>query len=122
MCAFIGIEDLAANALIEIMDKKKDEASKFISYTKLEQYGLAVAKILSEQGEEAVLILSRDETRKMLRNYSDIFCESNQDGEDGIKLNENVTLDDLIAKFRGYLSLRVLLAFMEEKAKEILWK
>lgn len=122
MCAFIGIEDLAANALIEIMDKKKDEASKFISYTKLEQYGLAVVKILSEQGEEAVLILSRDETRKMLRNYSDIFCECNQDGEDGIKLNENVTLDDLIAKFRGYLSLRVLLAFMEEKAKEILWK
>ena len=122
MCAYIGIEDLAANAMIEIMNEKKEEEQNFVSYNTLEKYGLAIVKLLSEQGEEAVLILSREETRKMLRDYSDIFVECKQNGVEGIMLRENVTIDDLIVKFRGYLSLDVLLAFMAEKTKKILWK
>ena len=122
MCAHIGIEDLAANALIEMMDAKKGEGQNFVSYNTLEKYGLAIVKLLSEQGEEAVLILSREETRKMLRDYSDIFVECKQNGVEGIMLRENVTIDDLIVKFRGYLSLEVLLAFMAEKTKKFLWK
>ena len=120
MCAYIGIEDLAANAMIEIMNEKKEEEQNFVSYNTLEKYGLAIVKLLSEQGEEAVLILSREETRKMLRDYSDIFVECKQNGVEGIMLRENVTIDDLIVKFRGYLSLDVLLAFMAEKTKKIL--
>ena len=122
MCAYIGIEDLAANALIEIIDNKKGAEPKFVSYNTLQEYGLEIVKILSQKGEEAVLILSREETRKMLRNYSDIFIECMQDGVEGIRLKDNVTTDELIARFRGYLSLDVLLAFMAEKAKKILWK
>lgn len=122
MCAYIGIEDLAANALIEILDKEKDCPTKFVSYSKLEKYGLEVVKLLINNGEEAVLILSRDDTRKMLRNYSDIFCESEQEGEVGIQLKENVTVNMLIEKFRGYLSLEVLLAFMKDSAVKVLWE
>jgi len=123
MCAYIGIEDLAANAMIEILDKEKKETTdSFVSYKTLEQYGLEIVKLLNEKGENAILILSREETRKMLRDYSDIFVECKQSGMEGIKLRENITIDVLIAKFRGYLSLDVLLAFMAEKTKEILWK
>ena len=120
MCAYIGIEDLAANALIEILGKDKED--KFVSYETLENYGLEVVKILTEKKEDVVLILSREETRKMLREYSDIFVESFHNEKWGIELKESVTVSELISKFRGYLSFEVLLAFMAESSKRKLWK
>jgi len=122
MCAYIGIEDLAANALIAILDKGKEESNRFVSYSTLEEYGLEIVKLLTEKGEDVVLVLSREETRKMLRNYSDIFTECNKSGEMGIALIDGVTISQLISKFRGYLSLEVLFAFMAERSKNILWK
>lgn len=122
MCANIGIEDLAANALIEILDKEKDKSNRFVSYTTLEKYGLEVCKLLNEKGEKAILNLSRDETCKALNNYSDIFSEYKKDGILGIKLKDNTSIDNLITKFRGYLSLNTLLAFMADESKKILWE
>lgn len=122
MCSYIGIEDLAANALIEILDKEKNIIESFVSYDTLEEYGLQIVKMLTEQGTDVVLIFSREETRKMLRDYSNIFIECNRNGKIGISLRENVTVQQLISKFRGYLSLDVLLAFMSKKSKDILWK
>ena len=122
MCSYIGIEDLAANALIEILDKEKNITESFVSYDTLEEYGLQIVKMLTEQGTDVVLIFSREETRKMLRDYSDIFIECNRNGKNGISLRENVTVQQLISRFRGYLSLDVLLAFMSKKSKDILWK
>lgn len=113
MCAYIGIEDLAANALIEILDSIN---GRFVSYKELEDYGMEVVRLLSTKGEKAVLILSREDTRKMLRNYSDLFEEASQDGVSGIRLKENVNSDQLIEKFRGYLALDVLLAFMNKES------
>ena len=37
MCFYIGIEDLAANALIEILTKNSEK--RFVSYEELENYG-----------------------------------------------------------------------------------
>lgn len=122
MCAYIGIEDLAANALIEILSNEKTKDNKFVSYKTLEEYGMEVIGLLTEQGENAILILSREETRKMFRDYSDIFEEKCQNGETGVVLKEGITIKELIFKFRCYLSLEVLLAFMNEKSKRILWK
>ncbi len=114
MCAYIGIEDLAANALIEILS---DEREGFVSYETLDDYGMEVVRILSEKGDKALLVLSRDATREMFRNYSDIFVEETYNGKLGIGLKQGVTVDCLIDKFRGYLSLELLLAFMSEDSK-----
>ena len=73
MCFYIGIEDLAANALIEILTKNSEK--RFVSYEELENYGAEVVKFLCEKGEKAILILSRDCTEAMFRNYSDFFEE-----------------------------------------------
>ena len=72
MCFYIGIEDLAANALIEIM-KKTDR--RFLTYSEIESYGAEVVQILKENGEKAVLILSRDNTDALFKNYSEFFEE-----------------------------------------------
>ena len=118
MCYNIHIEDLAANAMIESL--KIDRFRKFISYQDMERYGAEVVKILSRNNEKAVLILSRDSTNDMFRNYSDIFEESFCDGSLGIKLKEHVTIEELINKFRGYLSWDVLLAFINEQTVAML--
>ena len=109
MCFYIGIEDLAANALIEAM-KKVDK--RFLTYNEIENYGAEVVQILQENGEKAVLILSRDNTDALFRNYSDFFEEREIDGQKGVALRQEKNIEDLIVHFRGYLALDVLMAFM----------
>lgn len=117
MCFYIGIEDLAANALIESMKKSN---KNFLSFKAIESYGAKVVEILSEMNEKAILILSRDSTNALFRNYSDFFQEDLENGECGIRLKENVTVSDLIVKFRGYLALDVLKAFVNNSSVQAL--
>ena len=71
MCFYIGIEDLAANALIEILQSKNgDDSQNIVTYAELEKYGAEVVHYLGEQGEKAVLILSRENTNHILCRYS----------------------------------------------------
>ncbi len=111
MCVYIGIEDLAANALIEILNFNN---KKYVSFKELEDYGSRVVTILSEKNEKAILVLSRENTQALFRNYSDFFVEKSIDGTNGISLREEITVDDLEDAFRGYLSLDVLKAFMDK--------
>lgn len=117
MCFYIGIEDLAANALIESM--KKGNKTCF-TYKEIEEYGSRVIQLLSSKGEKAVLILSRDSTTAMLRNYSRYFEEVFIGDAKGIRLREGIESDELIEQFRGYLALDVLLAFVNESSVQAL--
>ncbi len=117
MCFYIGIEDLAANALIEILTKK---ARKYVTYKELEEYGNTVIRILGSKNEKAVLILSRESTNEMFRSYSDYFEEIQVNSELGIALKDGVTVDSLIDKFRGYLAWDVLLALIDKKSLAVL--
>jgi len=105
----IGIEDLAANALIEMMSE--DEPKRFVSYEELESYGSEVVNFLNTKGKKAVLVLSRESTNAMFKNHSDIFEEIVSDDQLGIQLKTNITIEELITKFRKYLAWDVLLAF-----------
>ena len=117
MCYYIGIEDLVANALIE---RLRANESRFITYRDIESYGAKVVELLNEKNEKAVLILSRQETNAMLRDYSEFFEEKEADGLKGIELRESVSLEQLVAKFRGYLPLDILLAFINSQCVQAL--
>lgn len=118
MCFYIGIEDLAANALIEVLS---EGGRRFLTYREIEAYGNKVIELLNEQkSEKAVLILSRDNTAAMYRDYSDFFEEKEENGERGIYLKAEKTREDLIAGFRGYLPLDVLLAFVDQRSRTVL--
>ena len=71
MCVYIGVEDLAANALIELLKKQK----RFVSYSELENYGAEIVRFLFKKGEKAILILSRESTNALFRNYSEVFAQ-----------------------------------------------
>jgi len=118
MCYYIGIEDLAANALIEVL--KVEKTRRFLTYEEIEKYGSQVVKVLDEKGEKAILILSRDSTNAMFRNYSEFFEEKEEEGKLGIKLKDDIEVNHLIRKFRGYLALDVLLAFINESCVGVL--
>ena len=117
MCFYIGIEDLAANALIELM---KSGNRNCITYDELERYGNCVVKVLSDKGEKAVLILSRENTSALFRDYSDFFCEKEVEGKAGIELRQGKSIEDLIIQFRGYLALDVLMALVDKRSLQAL--
>lgn len=116
MCYYIGIEDLAANALIECLSKVQGDLSQYvITYSNLEKYGAQVVQCLTEKKEKAILIFSRDNTNMMFKNYSDFFVEKESAEGKGISLREGKTVEDLIVRFRMYLSLDLLMTYMDPK-------
>ena len=88
----------------------------FITYKELERYGTQVVSLLSERGEKAVLLLSRENTNAMFRDYSEFFEEDSYDGNEGIRLRAGKSRKDLIVQFRGYLALDVLMALVDERS------
>lgn len=113
MYIYIGIEDLVANALIELVEKSE---KREVSFRTLNEYGARVIKLLNEKDEQAVLIMSKEKTNDFLHDYSGYF-ELFLDGDaEGIRLKETVTLEQLWENFRTYLSADVLLAFMNDNS------
>jgi len=110
MCIYIGIEDFVANALIELVEKSE---KREVSFKQLDEYGAKVIKYLNEKQEQAVLVLSKERISAFLHDYSDYFELFSTGMDEGIRLKENITVGHLWEKFRGYLSVDVMLAFMD---------
>ena len=114
MSYYIRLEDLAANAFIALL--KQSNKDRFISYKQLEEYGSEVLSILHNKSIEAILLLSRELTLNMYMEYSDYFEEMKKGDSLGLQLKDDVNIDQLINKFRGYLAWDVLLAFMDDRS------
>ena len=98
MCMYIGIEELAANALIRLLPTASE---KFVRFSTLLQYGLAVTRrYKKDKQDEAILIYSREANRLLFTDYSDFFVPYVDDeGYEGIKLREGNTASDLMSRF-----------------------
>lgn len=110
---YIGIEDLVANALIELVE---NTGSRQVFFKDLDEYGAMVVKCLNDKNEQAVLLLSKERTNEFLHDYSDLFEFFSEGISEGIRLKDGVTVEELWEKFRGYLSVDVMLAFMDSVA------
>lgn len=117
MYIYIGIEDLAANALIELLDKKN---KREVLFSELDNYGSEVLKILNSDGEKAILILSKERTMDFWRDYSEYFDVFTNGEAEGIRLKDDITLEKLWSKFRSYLSVDVIKAFIDEDSVRVL--
>lgn len=113
MSMYIGIEDLVANAIIELV---KASNRKEVLFSEINKYGATVVKILLEKDSKAVLILSKERTAAFLNDYSDFFELFTNGIEEGIRLKENITIEQLWKKFRGYLSIDVMMAFTDDRS------
>jgi len=115
MCVFIGIESLAANALIEIRGKNQKEE---VDFEALVKYGSKVVEILrDESGEEAVLLMSKKHQLNMMANYSNYFdVELGSPGQGMFRLKKGVDYDKFSNYFRWAMSMKLINAFMSKKA------
>lgn len=115
MCVYIGIEDLAANALIALLDKARSEnrdgSSRFVKFSQLLSLGTIVVKRFKDEGEDAVLIYSREANEKLFTDYSRFFKFSIQNGEEGVLLKSNIDVDDLWVFFRSTITMRMIEVF-----------
>lgn len=109
MLIYIGIEDLVANALIELVERT---AKREVLFKELDEYGAMVVECLNKKNEQAVLLLSKERTNEFLHDYSDMFELFTNDIDKGIRLRQGVEVEQLWERFRGYLSADVLMAFM----------
>lgn len=115
MPVFIGIESLAANALIELMDR---EQTREVTFDALVRYGMEVVRVFGMRtGEEAVLLLSRQDQLDMMENYSEYFEVDFSDTYSGtFRLKDTASLDDLRKYFRWTMTVRLFEAFMSPEA------
>lgn len=118
MYTFIGIENVAANALIELLEKRDERE---VSFDKIVKYGMQVARILKERSnEEVILLVSRKYQISMVENYSDFFeADFSHGGHSVFRLkgvNKEETLEALKNHFRWTMSLPVMDAFMSDDA------
>lgn len=107
MCTFIGIECLAANALIELWETDIWE----ISFEQLADYGLMVVEAYEiETDETAVFIFNQEKIQGLIIDYSDYFSVKISDGEKYLCLNQQVEINELKERFRWTLSYELLKA------------
>lgn len=115
MFVYIGIEDLVANAIIELAERNiRNE----VYFDELTHYGTTVVQLLLAEDKKAVLLLSQDSTLEFIRDYSDYFelFKNNDTKKEGIKLKENISIDTLWDVFRGYLSVDLMKAFSNQES------
>ena len=113
MYCFIGIEDLVANALIEIVEKT---SNRTVSFSQLNKYGEAIVAKLKTEKFDATLIFNRDTTDQFFHDCSNLFTISENDKDISITLNENVSTSYLRKRFRVNLALHMLSAFVSDDA------
>lgn len=118
MCTFIGIESLAANALISLLEK--DPNAREISFRTLVDYGMEIIRIYRfRTGEEAILLLSREYQMNMVANYSDFFeVKMEDDGQGIFRLKEGIDAEILRDYFQWTMDVELLHAFQAPEALE----
>lgn len=119
MCVHIRIEVLAASAIIGLI---KCTGKKFVSFKKLDEYGVKVAQKLQSENETAYWVYSREQVDAMFADYTDLFERSEEDGFEGIRLRDNVSSEDLIKRFILQLTKKLELVLMDPEVLEVFKK
>lgn len=117
MCYFIGIEDLVANALIEIVEKT---GKRFVRFSQLSEYGNVILMNLKKDNTDVKLVFNRDATNQFFHDCSDIFTIEEINDDIIISLNDNISTNYLRSQFRINIALQLLKAFVSKEAVKIL--
>ncbi len=114
MYRYIGIEDLVASALIELM--KHENATRKISLQTLSEYGTTIVKFLTKQGQNAILFLTKESTYEFVHDYAEFFAIETYSGIEYIELRDSVTIEDLRSQFRKNLTVDLAKALVQNES------
>ena len=113
MNSYIYMADLVANVLIERMDSNQ---GREVPFSKLNEYGAKLVSWWSQKRQiKVTVLLSKYDTDEMLFNYSEFFSIHWDPVQQDfiISLNPGKTSEDLRKAFRAYLSIDMILSFIE---------
>lgn len=119
MCIMLNMEDLVANALIELLENK---SSRKVSFNQLESYKNNIIQMFKEQKKDVVVSISDDNTDRLLSMYSNFFYIRETTNEKYIYLKEEKNEYDLRRNFRSYLPLDMIKIFYNENVLQPLLK
>lgn len=106
---FIEIDDIVGQAFIVCLKKT---GKRSLSLKKIDEYGAKVVMYLKCRGEKVRLALSREQSRNFFYN-SKYFIYNERTNI--VELKPNITEDDLIKRFCGYIDYNILVAFRNEE-------
>lgn len=118
MYRYIGIEDLVASALIELMKLKK--TSRKISLKDLSDYGAVIVRLLTQSGRDAILFLTKESTYEFVHDYADYFSIKEYDEIEYIELKDGITVENLRSQFRKNLTVDLAKAINGKESFETL--
>lgn len=118
MYRYIGIEDLVASALIELM--KRGESNRKVSLQTLSDYGTVIVKCLTKQGQNAILFLTKENTYEFVHDYEEFFSIKEYDGIEYIELQDKVTIEDLRRQFRMNITVDLAKALARRESLKAL--
>jgi len=113
MCYYIGIEDLAANALIEIVEKT---GKRYVNFVQLSNYGNVILTNLKKNNIDAKIIFNREATNRFFYDCADIFTIKENEDNIIISLNDNISTTYLRSRFRINIALQLIKAFVSQEA------
>jgi hypothetical protein len=111
----LKMEDLAANALIELI-KNKGESK--VAFKQLESYGNTIVELLNSEGKDAIMPISECDIKHFLHKYSDFFELKDEGSESYICLKGDKNISDLRGSFRAYVPLEIMPFFSNRKSLE----
>ncbi|WP_283171636.1 hypothetical protein [Curtanaerobium respiraculi] len=120
MCYYVEIQDLAANALIGLLDGEKGNR---VTFKQLNDYGVAVVRKLIRNGRDAVLLASQEYVFGMRRECSDLFDVHHVDKPGAyIELKPGVEAQELVDRFYGAIPFEILDAMTDADALDALFE
>ena len=118
MYKFIKIEDLAANAIIDIFERKYEDR---VSFEQIIQYGNTIKKVYEEKYDDyTVLIMSGVAVSSFIRDYSEYFFIEQKGGQEFIVLRNGIKTEVLREEFRSRLTVELLYSFTCEESLKAL--
>ncbi|MDR3364266.1 MAG: hypothetical protein LBS91_04875 [Clostridiales Family XIII bacterium] len=122
MCKIIGIEDLAANALITLLE---DSGEQKVSFEQIIRYGNTIREKYDTTFDDyVVLIFSGERVTSFIRDYSDYFEIQYDGGKKYIAIKSDLEMPEIIKylreTFRSRLPIDLLYSFTCQEALDSL--
>ena len=114
---FIGVEDLAGNALIQLIEK---QGSSKVSFKQIKSYGMEIEKTLKEKKIEVIISLFNRSDGGSIHDSTEYFEIIDEEYESYVSLRRDKSVDDLRKHFRASLPLNILLVFVAKESLECL--
>ena len=113
MSKFIGIELLAANALIDIIEKT---GCRTIALPTLDDYTVKLSDIFEKNNKEQIVIIYNTESAdNRFLDYPEIF----EDNNNTVSIRRNVSTDELRKEFRTPLSCELTKAILNDEVRGV---